>query len=215
MLSPTLNHGFLTNKAKWMIAVGALSMLLPLAALRLPAQNASDETSAAPHGWFLAGTKPANYTTGVDRDSIFQGRPSAFLKSKPSATEGFGTLMQSFSAEQYLGKRVRLTAFVKSERVNNWAGLWMRVDKDKVGVAFDNMMDRPIKGTNDWRSYSVVLDVPQDATAIFFGILLEQGGEVWLNSTQFEVVGPEVPTTQNSLGGLPQPKTPKNLNFEE
>jgi beta-lactamase regulating signal transducer with metallopeptidase domain len=215
MLTPTLDHGFLTSKAKWMIAVGALSLLLPLAALRLPAQGASEEGSAAPHGWFLAGTKPANYTAGVDRDAVFQGRPSAFLKAKPSAIEGFGTLMQSFSAEQYLGKRVRLSASVKSQQVNSWSGLWMRVDKGSVGVAFDNMMDRPIKGTTDWHTYSVVLDVPQDATAIFFGILLHEGGEVWLNSVQLETVGTEVPTTQNSLGGLPQPRAPKNLNFDE
>jgi len=41
------------------------------------------------------------------------------------------------------------------------------VDKGKeTGVAFDNMQDRAIKGTTDWRRYEVVLDVPEDATGI-------------------------------------------------
>ena len=37
----------------------------------------------------------------------------------------------------------------------SWAGLWMRVDKGKDMVAFDNMQDRPIKGTTDWQRYYI------------------------------------------------------------
>ena len=188
--------------------------LLLVIAIRVPAQNALNESTTAPRGWHLAGSKPANYSSGVDLDTIYHGRPSAFLKSKPSATEGFGTLMQSFSAEQYLGKRVRLTASVKSEQVNSWSGLWMRVDKGTAPVAFDNMQDRPIQGTTDWQTYSVVLDVPPDATAIFFGILLDKGGAVWMSNVQFEIVGAEVPTTR-TVSPAPEPKAPVNLNFDE
>jgi hypothetical protein len=188
--------------------------LLMLTAARVLAQNAPNETNPAPRGWYLAGNKPANYITGVDLETVYHGRPSAFLKSKPTATEGFGTLMQDFSAEQYLGKRVRLTAFVKSEKVNGWSGLWIRVDKGTAIMAFDNMQDRPIQGTTDWQTYSVVLDVPPDATGIFFGILLEKGGQVWLNGVQFETVGTDVPITR-AVTSAPQPKAPVNLNFEE
>jgi hypothetical protein len=198
-----------------MIASGALCLLLPLAAIRVPAQNPSSESSTAPRGWFLAGSKPANYLAGVDPETTYQGRPSAYLRAKPVATDGFGTLMQSFSAEKYLAKRVRLTAWVKCDQVNSWAGLWMRVDKGTAMVAFDNMQNRAINGTKDWQKYSVVLDVPQDATGIFFGILLDKGGEVWLNSVQFEVVGTEIPTTGRGPLTQPQPKGPANLNFEK
>jgi hypothetical protein len=51
------------------------------------------------------------------------------VKAKKPAIDGFGTLMQDFRAKQYVGKRVRFSAFVKSENVEGWAGLWMRVDK--------------------------------------------------------------------------------------
>jgi len=168
--------------------------------------------AAAPQGWFMAGNKPADYETGVDAQAGLNGRPSASLKSKKPAIEGFGTLMQEFKAEQYLGKRVRFSGFVKSEGVQNWAGLWIRVDKGKKTVAFDNMQSRPIKGTTGWQNYEVVLDVPQDATGIFFGILLDGIGSVWLNSANFEIVPTSIPTTG---GEPPLPNGPKNLDFSE
>jgi hypothetical protein len=72
----------------------------------------------------------------------------------------------------------------------------MRVDKGTgPGVAFDNMQDRPIKGTTSWLRYDVVLDVPSDADDIAFGVLLAGTGKIWLNGIEFEVVGSEVPTT--------------------
>ena len=86
----------------------------------------------------------------------------------------------------------------------------MRVDKQRDPVAFDNMQDRPIKGTTGWQSYAVVLDVPQDATGIAFGILLGGTGAVWLNNVTFEVVGTDVATT-----GKRMPNAPTNLGFEK
>jgi hypothetical protein len=75
------------------------------------------------------------------------------------------------------------------------------------------MQSRPIKGTSGWQQYNVVLDVPKDATGIAFGILLTGSGRVWLNSTKFEVVGMDVPTTgQNPVE---RPASPVNLDFSE
>src|SRR5437764_761366 len=111
--------------------------------------------AAAPHGWYLAGSKPSDYDCDVEAQTIFKNHPSAYLKAKRTGLDGFGTLMQDFRADQYLGKRVRFAAFVKTEGIGakDWAGLWMRVDKasgdsgDKTPamLAFDNMQDRPIK----------------------------------------------------------------------
>ena len=167
-----------------------------------------------PHGWFLAGSKPSEFEAGVDPGQAYQGHRSAYLKSKQLSADGFGTLMQQFTAEQYLGKRVRLSGLVKSQEVAEWAGLWVRVDKGKeTGVAFDNMQDRAIKGTTDWRRYEVVLDVPEDATGIALGILLTGAGEVWLNGARFEVVGADVAVTGSK--NTKTPDKPVNLDFAE
>ena len=195
------------------VKMDAVGTNIPTTEVRTPQPSApanlalEGAATGAPRGWFLAGNKPASYNTGVETDA---GRASAYLKSKDPAIEGFGTLMQMFDAQQYLGKRVRFSGSVKAEGVQKWAGLWMRVDKQRDSVAFDNMQGRPIKGTTGWQSYTVVLDVPQDATAIALGILLDGTGAVWLNNVSLEVVGTDVATT-----GKQMPKAPANLGFEK
>lgn len=172
------------------------------------------EDSMVPAGWLLAGDKPANYRTGVDKAMIHESMPSAYLASRVQDTGGFGTLMQNFSAANYAGKRVRLRGWVQSEDVSAWAGLWMRVDKGSSVAAFDNMQRRPIKGTRGWTSYDVVLDVPGDATGIAFGVLLSGPGKVWINDLKFEVVGPEVATTVIASGSAVA-DAPVNLGFQK
>jgi hypothetical protein len=211
MLTAT-NRSRLPKKATLISSVGGLCILVLLVSIPLPAQTQSNKNLAVPEGWLLAGSNPRNYETGLDSQASYHGLPSAYLKGKQSATEGFGTLMQEFSAGQYAGKRVRLRASVKAEEVGDWAGLWMRVDKGSKVVGFDNMMNRPIKGTTEWDNYEVILDVPQDATGIAFGILLSKSGSVWLNSVKFERVGLDVPTTAKAPTQLPE--GPTNLNFE-
>jgi beta-lactamase regulating signal transducer with metallopeptidase domain len=168
----------------------------------------------APSGWFLAGSKPANYRTGVDKGVLHDGLPSAYLASSTQDTGGFGTLMQSIEATQYAGKRVRLRGWLRSRDVTSWAGLWMRVDKGQTMVGFDNMEKRAIRGTRQWTMCDVVLDVPPDATGISFGTLLSGPGELWLNDVKFDVVGQNVPTTAEASGRA-LPTTPVNLGFQK
>jgi hypothetical protein len=190
-------------------------------------------SATAPPGWFIRGSKPAEYDSGIDASMIRQGHGTAFLEAKSTAIEGFGTLMQNFKAERYVNKRVRFTASVKTENVAQWAGLWMRVDttKDSEPLMFDNMEDRPITGTTDWKKYGVVLDVPGDATFISIGVLLNGVGRVWLRDAQFDEVDGGVPTTgapikktrwtqprhlllQPSLWTEMRPSQPMNLDFQ-
>jgi hypothetical protein len=120
--------------------------------------------------------------------------------------------MQSFKADLYRGKRLRMAAYVKAEQIQDWAGLWMRVDGNpKETLSFDNMQRRPIKGTTDWRKHEIVLDVPDNSDKIAFGIILEGEGQVWIDEVSFEIVGDDVSTTdiQSKL-----PTSPVNLNFE-
>jgi hypothetical protein len=169
--------------------------------------------AGVPRGWYLAGSKPADYAAGVDPQAMHNGHPSAYLKAQKPDVQGFGTLMQDFRAQKYAGQRIRLSAFAKTDGVTGEAALWMRVDKGSESVAFDNMQDRPLKGTTAWQNYQVVLDVPADATGVFLGILLSGSGSVWLNDVRLEVVGPETPTTGKAT---PQrPDGPINLNFQD
>jgi beta-lactamase regulating signal transducer with metallopeptidase domain len=146
----------------------------------------------SPRNWFLAGSNPEDYAASLDH----QDKPAHLLASTAETCQGFGTLMQMFSAKAFLGKRVRLSAWVKTENLEAWAGIWMRVDGPGGEVAaFDNMKERPLQGSLDWKRYQVVLDVAPEASALGLGILVAGKGKVWMLEPELEIVDGSVATT--------------------
>jgi hypothetical protein len=119
------------------------------------------------------------------------------IKSIDQEIEGFGSLKQNSKPGKYIGKRIRMTGYMKSQGVADWAGFWLRVDQEgsEQSLSFDNMHDRPIKGTTDWKKYEIVLDVPNNASNIAFGALLAGTGQIWFDNLNFEIVDNSVPTT--------------------
>jgi hypothetical protein len=168
--------------------------------------------SDAPN-WLKAGLSPTDYDMGTDTTVAHSGSSSGFIRSNKPEPSSFGTFMQAFNASEYRGKRLRYSAFVKCENIKVWAGLWLRVDKGKESTAFDNMQNRPIKGTQDWMEYSIVLDVDPMADNISFGILMDGPGAAWIDDIQFTVVGNDVPVTDITKSQQP-PSGPQNLNFD-
>lgn len=185
-------------------------VLLVLLSLAAPAVA---QERAAAGGWFSAGSNPAGYEMGVDHKVKFRGKGAGFVRARAANTAGFGTLMQIFKATDYRGKRVRLTAIVRTEEVV-LAGLWMRIDlPDRREGAYDNMADRPIRGTTPWMRYAVVLDVPGDATELAFGLLVAGGGAAWIDDVKLQLVDSTVPVT--AMAPLDYPERPTNLDFED
>ncbi len=163
-----------------------------------------------PEGWIIAGNEPNSYNMGTAPGEGRDGKNCATIQSKDKKIKGFGTLMQIISAEKYKGQRVKLSAYIKAEQVTDWCGLWMRADGlNKEMLAFDNMGNRPIKGTTDWKKTEVVLDIPDKTNKIAFGTLLSGVGKVWIDDYRMEIVDKTVPTTGNYSS------IPKNLSFEE
>lgn len=168
--------------------------------------------SASPTGWFLAGSDPASYVNALDPEVRHEGSPSARLASV-AQSKGFGTMMQSFGASDYAGKRLRLSGWVKAKSVASWAGLWMRVDDGSSPVkslAFDNMQSRAIKGTLGWERYNIVLDVAPEAKSISMGILLDGQGSVWVSDMKVEIVPNTVQVTGQTTATQSKPM---NLDF--
>ncbi|WP_336865579.1 AraC family transcriptional regulator [Peribacillus frigoritolerans] len=167
-------------------------------------------------GWNLSGSHPFNYQMGIDRETFHKGQASGFLKSVTAeAKEEFATMMQQFKAENYLGKRMKLSGFLKSKGVDGFCGLWMRVDNALQDVLqFDNMGDRPIVNDTEWNHYYIVLDVPENSAIISFGVLLSGRGQIWIDELEFEEVSIDTPTT-NIDYGCDLLDGPANLSFEE
>jgi len=76
------------------------------------------------------------------------------------------------------------------------AGLWLRVT-DPLGsiLEYDDMQDRPIRGTKDWQTYEVVVEMPPEASALAFGVALAGAGQVWIEDVSLHVVSDSVTTT--------------------
>ncbi len=176
--------------------------------------NAMQPRSVEQGKWFLAGSNRKDYAISVDSKTIHNGKPSQMLSCAMKDPAGFGTIMQEVLPSDYLGKRVRMSAWVKTANVTGWAGLWMRVDgTEKAILAFDNMGQRPIKGTTDWKRFEVVLDVAQNAKNLAFGLLLDGSGQAWISDLQFEIVDASVAVT-NTAGG-PSRSLPPDMNVEQ
>lgn len=147
-------------------------------------------------GMFKAGSKPDLYQIGTAEEQ-HDGKTVYYINSTTSPIDGFGTIMTVIKPEGYLGKRVKMTGYIKTSDVVDHAAMWMRVDgKDAdKSLGFDNMSNRPIKGTKDWTKYEIVLDVPAESIGIAYGVLVRGTGNVWLSGLSFEVVGNDVPST--------------------
>jgi hypothetical protein len=163
--------------------------------------------------WFAAGSEPKSYDMGITTSEHHTGKSSAYMKSVKTDIQGFGTYMQMTEAGQYVDKSVRMTGWIRSKNVEDWAGMWFRVDGDNPNntLSFDNMQDRPIKGTTEWKKYDITLDVPKEGKALAFGVLLSGKGEVYFDDISFEILGPA--TGKGKMNGYLQ--SPSNLDFEQ
>jgi len=114
----------------------------------------------------------------------------------------FGVATGKFPVSDALGKRIRFSGWIKTQDVSDgYAGLWWRVDgpKGSAPLAFDNMGDRGVTGTTDWKQYTLELPVDAAATNINFGCLFPGKGTAWFDDLRVEVDG--------------KPYTDENLDF--
>jgi hypothetical protein len=183
-----------------------------------PAKNLDFEAGRAakdlPEGWDVGG-RGEGYELALDTKVAQEGKQSgrvAFVGPAEPSGNGFGTLTQCIAPDPFRGQRVRYSGFVRTAKVEGaGVGLWMRVDGPQEGktLAFDNMLDRSIVGSTDWKKYEIVLDVPKEATAICFGMLVAGKGTAWVDALKFETVAADTPVTDATKA-----TTPKNTDFE-
>ena len=87
------------------------------------------------------------------------------------------------------------------------------------------LVNRGVTGDTDWTTHHVVLDIPDEAKVISYGVFLEGPGKVWIDDARIEVVTEEMPTTairRQYLDRIPHhpidlttlPRIPRNLDFD-
>jgi hypothetical protein len=192
-----------------------------------------------PTGWIKRGSQPDSYEMGIAKGEGYKSKNAATIKSIDTAINGFGTLMQTCLAGNYVGKRIRMSGYVKTKDADT-ARLWLRIDaidstsqKDSVTsitLGLSNM--HPITGTTDWKKYDIVMDVPSHASRLAFGGSLSHTGQMWFDNLAFKIVDNTVRTTstipdewqkskmtrkqfEENTRSRPPQLLPTNLDFEK
>lgn len=180
-----------------------------VAALAATAAAAFEKPAELP-GWFMSGGGRAEYAAVKDGQVKHGGRFSARLEPVKGDTSTYGTLMQSFGARRYIGKRLRLSAFIRTAGAHGRVDFWARVQ------AANSPGDGPGLGGgshwlpthSEWTRYDLVFDVPAEAAAIQFGVGLSGFGKVWIDDVSLVEVDRSTPLDDGT------PAVPVNLDFE-
>jgi hypothetical protein len=104
-----------------------------------------------PKGWLLRGVSTNDYIIGIDSHTFHSGARSGYIEytTHPMIIRhGFGTLMQACKAEQYSGKRIRVSAYLKAQGVKRGAQLWLRLDENSNSPTMN--FSQPILGDTEW-----------------------------------------------------------------
>jgi hypothetical protein len=185
-----------------------------------------------PQHWFLSGENYMaarnDYTAAIDRTVTYEGSGSGLLKSMSDTAQG-ATLMQVSSASTYKGKRIRFSAFLRSEGIARRAGLWIRADDmDGTTVAFRNCYAASapksfVQGTTDWKEVEIFVDIPDTAMDLSFGVQMGGTGTVWIDNASIDVIGPYDATRADQVERVPHKPidpqklsaVPQNMDFEQ
>jgi hypothetical protein len=193
--------------AAWMddVQLSPVGLDVPLTEIdrRPPAllNGDAEKPGAHPDGWFLSGGARAHYEAAVDTTEKHGGRQSARLTPRVKDPQGYGTMMQSFRAHDFRGKRLRMNAFVKGKGIDGRGDFWLRVQ------AADSPGDGPglgggsckLAGTFDWKPCTIVFDVPARGDEVDIGVGLAAHGTIWLDDVTFEEVDTSVPLSRESI----------------
>ena len=178
------------------------------------ANGALPASLVLPEDWRTHSPNPGAYRMGLDPRSK---APIALIESVTAASGGdtFATMMQSIAAEAYRGQRVRFEGMIRTEEVDGFAGLWLRIDGEAgQPLRFDNMANRvrngAVRGTSGWVERQVVLDVPEAAQSLHYGLMLSGRGRAWGKGFGLDAAATGAGVTSSAPD---YPKRPSNLDL--
>jgi hypothetical protein len=121
-----------------------------------------------------------------------------------SATVTMMSLSKSIPADSLRMRRIKWSGRMKTQSVEKFASLWLRVDDTNGMLVLDNGVARGLKGTQEWTPFEATAVVPSRASRIVFGVLLSGTGSV-------DVEGLRITTDGVIDPGAPLADSPRKL----
>jgi len=171
-------------------------------------ENFDSEKQVMPEGWAKGGTLEkitGEITIEKIGNTNYIGKVTSTDKSK------FGCFTYKIPAN-YLGDSIRLTGRIKHENVDGSVGLWMRINGFNGFLAFENMDRYKIKGTHDWKEYTITLPYPTGAESIYIGGLLNGKGIAWFDDFVITIDGKDIQTLEETPKIFLKNNNPNEIN---
>ncbi|KAA3633968.1 MAG: peptidase S41 [Bacteroidetes bacterium] len=151
-----------------------------------------DHLTAQPDDWDLSfkygGAQ--GYVAKIDSTEFTEGKYSLTMLPNEGENQTFGACAYIIPAS-YEGSTIELRGYLKTKDISfdGLAGLWLRLDGEKGVYGFDNMGDRRILGTNDWKEYSIKLPLEDEVTKIMVGGMMAGQGQIWIDDLRLFIDG--------------------------
>jgi hypothetical protein len=129
---------------------------------------------------------------------VHSGRGAARLERDANSSSTFSTITRRIPMD-FEGDWLELRGFLSLEGVTQYVGLWMRQDGPAGMLKFDNMQGQGVRGTIDWKEYSIKLPIDKKANDLFFGALVA-GGELHWDFELFRLLPAVLDATDRETG---------------
>ncbi len=153
----------------------------------------SEGTQGWQHGEFIPshsvseGTQFLQFACEIDSGTTYQGHPSLSIQQTVEGMQAEGDLRQTFLADDYRGKRVHLSAFLKTREIGA-AELRLQVEGLNEVLGQVGMQGGPLQGTHEWTRCTLEGEVPTESVAMELSLRVRGPGQVWLAFLHLEVV---------------------------
>ena len=144
--------------------------ILPGAAERLATPSNLDFEeleNGRPKDWRAqAGQSRLEFQTTGSHEQPYKGKTCGMIKRIPGRPFGepFGNIKQSIKVSDFKGEKIQFSA---AARVSDGIGyLWLSIDVPRARCIFQQL----IITSDEWQKYSILVEVPQEATKITYGL---------------------------------------------
>lgn len=130
-----------------------------------------------------------SYTFVADPENALSIPSSARIRRHGS--EPYGLLQQSIGVHpSWHNKTVRLSGSLRGVDIRGAGGaLVLRADDGSGQIlAWNFMQNARVKGTQDWKHYTIELKIPRSAYSLIAGVMLEDGGTLWADNLAIELI---------------------------
>jgi hypothetical protein len=141
----------------------------------------------------------SGFVSCLSDENPAEGRYCAYLKYPENSNEEtppMGFLLQSVDARPFRGKKVSFSGAVRTSLLGEGAELWVQAKLDKDSILMEKrMLDEKIVSAT-WSYHGLEFVVPEKAVEIRFGLMINGGGEAWLDDVDFSIVQPSMVVTE-------------------